>query len=86
MFGVQNSFGGFCAFLQGIDAGNDWQLFIGFREFLVIRARFGTNLAWHGLILRLAFPHADFHAADSTLGQANSKWSRRLPTRRRRPG
>jgi hypothetical protein len=56
MFGVQNSFRGFCAFLHGVDAGNDWQLFIGFREFLVIRAGFGTNLTWPGLILRLSFP------------------------------
>jgi ABC-type multidrug transport system ATPase subunit len=32
------------------------------------------------LILGLDSPtNADFHAADSTLGQANSKWSRRLP-------
>jgi hypothetical protein len=56
MYGVQNSFHSFCAFLQGVDAGNDWQLFTGFREFLALRAGFGTNLAWPGLILRLAFP------------------------------
>ena len=56
MYGVQNSFRSFCAFLQGVDAGNDWQLFTGFREFLALRVGFGTNLAWPGLILRLAFP------------------------------
>jgi hypothetical protein len=56
MFGVQNSFRSFCTFLHGVDAGNDWQLFVGFREFLVIRAGFGTNLTWPGLILRLSFP------------------------------
>jgi hypothetical protein len=57
MFGVQNSFRSFCAFLYGVDAGNDWQLFIGFREFLVIRTGFGANLTWPGLILHLAFPN-----------------------------
>ena len=58
MYGVQNSFHSFCAFLHGVDAGNDWQLFTGFREFLAVRAGLGTNLAWPGLIMRLAFPNA----------------------------
>jgi hypothetical protein len=58
MYGVQNSFRSFCAFLQGADAGNDWQLFTGFREFLAVRAGIGTNLTWPGLIVRLAFPGA----------------------------
>jgi hypothetical protein len=64
MFGVQNSFRSFCAFLHGVDAGNDWQFFVGFREFLVIRAGFGANLTWPGLILRLSFPEVTSGLSD----------------------
>jgi hypothetical protein len=56
MWGLDGSFGQFCAFVTGADAGNDWQLLTGFREWLVVRADAGNNLTWPALILRLAFP------------------------------
>jgi hypothetical protein len=59
MWGLDGSFGQFCAFLTGVDAGNDWQLLSGFREWLVVRADTGNNLVWSGLVLRLAFPDVE---------------------------
>jgi hypothetical protein len=56
MFGLDGSFGQFCAFLTGVDAGHDWQFLTGFRELLVTRAGTGNNLTWAGLVVRLAFP------------------------------
>jgi hypothetical protein len=64
MFGVQNSFWSFCAFLQGVDAGNDWQLFVGFREFLMLRAGLGANLTWPSPVLRLAYPDVSSGSRD----------------------
>jgi hypothetical protein len=59
MFGLDGSFGHFCAFLTGVDAGHDWQFLAGFRELLVTRSGTGSNLTWTGLIARLAFPDID---------------------------
>ncbi|WP_433199358.1 hypothetical protein ACQP1G_06445 [Nocardia sp. CA-107356] len=56
MYGLDGSFGQFVAFLSGVDAGNDWQLLTGFREWLVVRLGDGDNLVWSGLVLHLAFP------------------------------
>jgi len=56
MWGLDGSFGQFCAFLTGVDAGNDWQWLCGFREWLIVRADTGNNLHWSGLVLLLAFP------------------------------
>lgn len=59
MWGLDGSYGQFCAFLQGCDAGNAWSLLTGFREWLVVRfkeAHRPDNVAWEGLILWLAFP------------------------------
>lgn len=59
MFGVPNTFRGLCAFVQGVNAGNEWQFLAGFQEFLVIRADKGPNLTWIGLVLHVAFPGND---------------------------
>lgn len=59
LFGLDGSYGQFCAFIEGVNAGNDWQLLTGFREWLVTRLGDGNNLAWRGLVLHLAFPGAD---------------------------
>jgi hypothetical protein len=59
MWGLDGSFGQFCALITGIDAGNDWLWLTGFREWLVVRADTGNNLTWPGLVLRLAFPDVD---------------------------
>lgn len=59
MWGLDGSYGQFCAFLLGCDAGNAWSLFTGLREWLVVRfkeAHRPDNVAWHGLVLWLAFP------------------------------
>jgi hypothetical protein len=59
MWGLDGSYGQFCAFLLGCDAGNAWSLLIGFREWLVVRFKEShrpDNVVWDGLILWLAFP------------------------------
>jgi hypothetical protein len=64
MHGVPNTFPGLCAFVAGVDAGNEWQFLVGFREFLVVRADKGANLSWPGLVRHIAFPGKDHLPAD----------------------
>lgn len=64
MYGLPESFPGRCAFLHGVDAGNEWQFLTGFRELLVVRADKGSNLTWNALVLHIAFPGNDHIAAD----------------------
>ena len=59
MFGLDGSFQGFCAFLLGIDYGNDRKFLVGFREMLAVRLGAGANLSWPALVLRVAFPERD---------------------------
>lgn len=59
MWGLDGSYGQFCAFLLGCNEGTSQALLTGFDEWL--RMRFQgkhrpTNVAWPGLILWLAFP------------------------------
>jgi hypothetical protein len=58
LYGLDGSYGQFCAFLTGADAVADGLPLTGFREFLVVRLGDGNNLTWAGLVLRLAFPAA----------------------------
>lgn len=44
------------AFVLGCDAGNDWGLLAGFREWLILRLDGGNNLVWPALVLEIAFP------------------------------
>ncbi|MGW4943385.1 hypothetical protein ACWEOZ_17570 [Actinoplanes sp. NPDC004185] len=46
----------FTVFIRGCEAGNDWQLLAGFREWLVARCGRGDNLIWEALVLHQAFP------------------------------
>jgi hypothetical protein len=51
------------AFVLGLDAGNDWCLLHGFREWVVMACSepaslSPTNLAWSAIVLRIAFPDA----------------------------
>jgi hypothetical protein len=59
LFGLDGEYHTFTAFVHGCEAGNDWQLLAGFREWLVTRLGSGDSLAWEGLVLRLAFPDRD---------------------------
>jgi hypothetical protein len=56
LFGLDGSYGQFCAYVDGVDTGNAGRLLTGFREWLVTRFGDGDNLVWQGLVLRLAFP------------------------------
>ncbi|HEX3788597.1 MAG TPA: hypothetical protein VHW44_12105 [Pseudonocardiaceae bacterium] len=56
MYGIDGSYGQFCAFLHGVDAGNDGQLLVGFRESLVVQVGTGDNLNWPSLLLHVSFP------------------------------
>ncbi|MFG1761682.1 hypothetical protein [Micromonospora echinofusca] len=56
MFTLDGSFHDFTVFIRGCEAGNDWQLLAGFREWLVTRCGRGDNLIWEALVLHQAFP------------------------------
>ena len=56
LYGLDGSYGQFCAYLSGLDAGNDGRLLTGFREWLVTRLGDGNNLTWAGLVIHLARP------------------------------
>ena len=47
------------AFVGGCDAGNEWCLLLGFREWLIVRTSWGSNMSWTRLVLRVAFPEED---------------------------
>jgi hypothetical protein len=53
---MDGTFHDFTVFVRGCEAGNDWQLLTGFREWLVTRSDGGDNLIWEALVMRLAFP------------------------------
>lgn len=55
MFGMNGTFHDFTVFVRGCEAGNDWQLLAGFREWLVTRCGGADNFVWEALVLRLAF-------------------------------
>jgi hypothetical protein len=59
MYGLDGSFQEFCAFLNGVDAGNAWKLLVGFREMLVVKLGFGANLTWPALVVALSFPQTE---------------------------
>ncbi len=42
--------------IQGFDLASSGGLLVGFREWLVLKLGYGNNLAWPGLVFRLAFP------------------------------
>lgn len=44
------------SFVLGCDAGNNFCLLHGFREWLVVKAGRGNNLHWSALVLHLALP------------------------------
>jgi hypothetical protein len=56
LYGLNGSYGQYCAYLEGLDAGNDGRLLTGFREWLVTRRGDGNNLTWRGLVIHLARP------------------------------
>jgi hypothetical protein len=56
MFTLDGSFHDFTVFVRGCEAGNDWQLLAGFREWLVTLCAGHDGLAWESLVLWQAFP------------------------------
>ena len=56
LYGLDGSFGQYCAFLTGLDTGNAGQLLVGLREWLVVRVGTGNNLVWPALVKHAAFP------------------------------
>jgi hypothetical protein len=49
-YGLDGSYGQAVAFVMGCDAGNEWGLLCGFREWLAMRIGYGANMAWPFLI------------------------------------
>ena len=47
------------AYLMGIDAGRHGEFLKGFHEWLVPIVKYGNNLAWSELVLRITFPEAE---------------------------
>jgi hypothetical protein len=56
LYGLDGSYGQFCAYVEGLNAGNDGGLLTGFREWLVTRLGDGDNLTWRALVIHLARP------------------------------
>jgi len=59
MWGLDGSYGQFCAFLLGCDEGTSQSLLTGFQEWLLMQFHGDhrpTNVHWSGLVLWLAFP------------------------------
>jgi hypothetical protein len=57
MLGLDRSFGQTAAFVNGVNAGQDGKFLIGFREWLIVRAKDkGADLAWEGLVHHIASP------------------------------
>lgn len=56
MYGLDGSFKHYEIFLNGCDAGNEWGLLAGFREWLIMRLGYGSSLVWGALVLHLALP------------------------------
>lgn len=57
MYQVEDgSFDSVVTYVQGLDAGTSGGLLTGFYEFLLLRLGEDSNLAWSGLVERLAFP------------------------------
>ncbi|MFD0560395.1 hypothetical protein FB566_4400 [Stackebrandtia endophytica] len=55
-YGVDGSFGQVAAFISGLDAAKDEYLLEGFREWLIVKVGFGSNLGWSILALHVIFP------------------------------
>lgn len=53
---IRENYGEAVAFVYGCDAGNDYGLLLGFREWLIVRLDGYNNVAWNGLVLFVAFP------------------------------
>jgi len=56
MYGLHETYAVYAAFLQGYDEAYEGGLLAGFREWLVVRLKTGSNLAWSVLVLYSAFP------------------------------
>jgi hypothetical protein len=61
------------AFVLGCDAGNEWGLLTGFKEWLIVRLNYGNNLAWIGMVLRIAFPNGPVYWTGITAPKAENK-------------
>lgn len=61
------------AFVYGCDAGNEFGLLTGFREWLIVRLNYGNNLAWSGLVKRIAFPNGPVYWTGITAPKAENK-------------
>lgn len=59
MWFIEPSFRVTAAFISGYDEGRGREPLRGFREWLIVRLKWGSNLGWESLVLRAAFPHVD---------------------------
>src|SRR5690349_1967061 len=50
MFVIPTSFATVCVYIQGFDDGRGGSPLLGFREWLVLRHKGGSNLHWSGLV------------------------------------
>lgn len=53
MYGLDGSYEGVVAFILGFDAATSGAALLGFREWLIVRAGDGNNLAWTALVSRI---------------------------------
>jgi hypothetical protein len=60
MYFQQETYAVVAAFVQGYDAACEGGLLAGFREWLVVRLRKGSNLGWSALVQHAAFQNSAF--------------------------
>jgi hypothetical protein len=73
MYIVEETYEEAAAFVLGCDAGNEFGLLAGFRQWLIVRLNYGNNLAWIGLVLCIAFPNGPVHWKGTTAPRAENK-------------
>lgn len=70
MYFSQETYAVVAAFVFGYDAACEGGLLAGFREWLVVRLRTGSNLHWTALVLHAAFPDAASPQEAASAGSA----------------
>ncbi|MBI2920683.1 MAG: hypothetical protein HYY18_06315 [Planctomycetes bacterium] len=74
MYLMNSTFGEAVAFVDGFDIARKGRPLKGFKEWLVSRLGYGTNLHWAGLVLSLTYPdEPDPKLAASKSRQAQNK-------------
>jgi hypothetical protein len=73
MYLPEATFGAAAAWVEGYDRACNGGVLAGFREWLIVRASGGNNLAWFALVQDVAFPQSRAPQAETTKSPASEK-------------